>query len=142
MPSFLESTAPVFLELEWDAWDLILALRIMEERGDAKLLANPKITTLSGQAASIFVGDRVPVVLTSEDGRRTMEFLESCINLQVTPRISEDGYITILVEPQVSTFICGGYRLSADQNQGSGDHCESEKWAALCAGRPHSGAGK
>jgi len=114
VPSFLESNAPVFLELEWDAWDLILALRIMEERGDAKLLANPKITTLSGQAASIFVGDRVPVVLTSEDGRRTMEFLESGINLQVTPRISEDGYITILVEPQVSTFI---WRADTDYPQ-------------------------
>lgn len=114
VPSFLESTAPVFLELEWDAWDLILALRIMEERGDAKLLANPKITTLSGQAASIFVGDRVPVVLTSEDGRRSMEFLESGINLQVTPRISEDGYITILVEPQVSTFI---WRADTDYPQ-------------------------
>ena len=35
VPSFLERTAHVFLELEWDAWDLILALRIKEERGDA-----------------------------------------------------------------------------------------------------------
>ena len=105
IPSFEESTAPVFLELEWKPWDLVLALRLLEEKGDAKLLANPKITTLSGQTATIFVGDRVPVVLTDEEGRTTMEFLESGINLQVTPRISEDQYITILVEPEVSTFI-------------------------------------
>lgn len=105
IPSFEESTAPVFLELEWKPWDLVLALRLLEEKGDAKLLANPKITTLSGQTATIFVGDRVPVVLTDEEGRTTMEFLESGINLQVTPRISEDEYITILVEPEVSTFI-------------------------------------
>lgn len=105
IPSFEESTAPVFLELEWKPWDLVLALRLLEEKGDAKLLANPKITTLSGQTAAIFVGDRVPVVLTDEEGRTTMEFLESGINLQVTPRISEDEYITILVEPEVSTFI-------------------------------------
>ena len=114
IPSFEESTAPVFLELEWKPWDLVLALRLLEEKGDAKLLANPKITTLSGQTATIFVGDRVPVVLTDEEGRTTMEFLESGINLQVTPRISEDEYITILVEPEVSTFI---WRADTDYPQ-------------------------
>ena len=106
VPSFMESSAPVFLELEWEPWDLILALRILEERGDSKLLANPKVTTLSGQAARIFVGDRVPVVLKDEEGRESgIQFLESGINLKVTPRISDDGSITILVEPEVSTFI-------------------------------------
>lgn len=114
IPSFEESTAPVFLELEWKPWDLVLALRLLEEKGDAKLLANPKITTVSGKKASIFVGDRVPVVLTDDEGRNTMEFLESGINLQVTPRISEDQYITILVEPQVSTFI---WRADTDYPQ-------------------------
>ena len=63
------------------------------------------MTTLSGQTANIFVGDRVPVVLDSPDGTRTIEFLESGINLSVTPRISDDDYITILVQPEVSTFI-------------------------------------
>ena len=84
---------------------MILALKILEEQGDATILANPKITTISGQEASIFVGDRVPVVLDSPDGTRTMEFLESGINLRVTPRISDDDYVTILVQPEVSTFI-------------------------------------
>jgi len=105
LPSFMGGDAPVFFELQWEPWELILALRIMEEQGDAKLLANPQITTLSGQEASIFVGDRVPVVLDSPDGTRTMEFLESGINLKVTPRISDDEYVTILVQPEVSTFI-------------------------------------
>ncbi len=105
VPSFMGGDAPVFLELQWKPWDLILALRVLEEQGDAKLLANPQITTLSGQEASIFVGDRVPVVLDGPDGTRTMEFLESGINLKVTPRISDDEYVTILVQPEVSTFI-------------------------------------
>lgn len=105
MPSFQGGTAPVFFELDWESWDLILALRVLEEQGDAKLLANPQVTTLSGQTANIFVGDRVPVVLDSPDGTRTIEFLESGINLSVTPRISDDDYITILVQPEVSTFI-------------------------------------
>lgn len=104
-PRFDGGTAPVFMELEWEAWELVLALKALEDQGDAKLLANPKIATLSGQEASIFVGDRVPVVLTDADGNRTMEFLDAGITLNVTPRISEDEYITILVQPEVSTFI-------------------------------------
>lgn len=105
LPSFKGGDAPVFFELQWEPWELILALRIMEEQGDAKVLANPQITTLSGREASIFVGDRVPVVLDGPDGTRTMEFLESGIHLRVTPRISDDEYVTILVQPEVSTFI-------------------------------------
>ncbi len=104
-PSFSGGEAPVFLELKWEPWELILALKTLEEQGDAKLLANPKIATLSGQEASIFVGDRVPVVLRDEENSQTIQHLESGINLKVTPRISDDDYITILVQPEVSTFV-------------------------------------
>ena len=114
VPSFKGGNAPVFFELKWEPWELILALRVLEEQGQAKLLANPQITTLSGQEASIFVGDRVPVVLDGPDGSRTMEFLESGINLKVTPRISDDDYVTILVQPEVSTFI---WRTDTDYPQ-------------------------
>ena len=105
VPSFSGGDAPVFFELAWEPWELILALRVLEEQGEAKLLANPRISTLSGQEARIFVGDRVPVILTNEDGSSNVNFIESGINLKVTPRISDDEYITILVQPEVSTFI-------------------------------------
>ncbi|NLJ79533.1 MAG: hypothetical protein GX335_00690 [Firmicutes bacterium] len=104
-PSFSGGDAPVFFELNWEPWELILALKILEEKGEAKLLANPKIATLSGREASIFVGDKVPVILKDEEGNQRIETLEAGINLKVTPRISEDRYITILVKPEVSTFI-------------------------------------
>jgi type IV pilus assembly protein PilQ len=51
------------------------------------------------------VGDRVPVLIDDKEGNRTIEFLESGINLKVTPRISDDDYVTILVQPEVSTFV-------------------------------------
>lgn len=105
LPSFSGGTAPSFFELQWEPWELILALRALEDLGEAKLLANPKITTMSGKEARIFVGDRVPVVLKQEDGSQQIQFIESGINLKVTPRISDDEYITILVKPEVSTFI-------------------------------------
>ena len=46
-----------------------LCLRALQDEGKAKLLANPKIATLSGKEASIFVGDRVPITLTGQEGR-------------------------------------------------------------------------
>ena len=114
VPSVSGGDAPVFLELEWTPWDLILALRVLEEKGEAKLLANPKISTLSGQPARIFVGDRVPGVLKNDDGSSFVSFLESGINLRVTPRISDDEYVTILVQPEVSTFV---WRTETDYPQ-------------------------
>lgn len=96
---------PKVIELTWDAWELVFALRALQDEGKAKLLANPKIATLSGKEASIFVGDRVPITLTGQEGETSLEFLESGINLKVTPRISDDEYITIRIRPEVSTFI-------------------------------------
>lgn len=99
---------PTVIELTWEPWELVMALRALEDAGQAKLLANPKIATLNGKEASIFVGDRVPITLTNKDGETYLEFLESGINLKVIPRVSEDEYITIQVRPEVSTFIWRG----------------------------------
>ncbi len=100
------TTPPRFYELAYEPWNLFLALRALEDQGKAKLLANPKISTLSGKEASIFVGDRVPIVLRNEEGVATgIEYLEAGINLEVLPRVSDDGNITIQVRPEVSSFI-------------------------------------
>lgn len=98
------SENPGYLEIGWDPWEIVFALQALEEAGKVKILASPKIATLSGEEASIFVGDRVPVVLTDNEGRERIEFLESGIDLKVLPRIGDDGYITIQVRPEVSTF--------------------------------------
>ena len=96
---------PKIIEFAWEPWELILALQALETQGKSKLLASPKIATISGEEASIFVGDRVPIILSGEEGESRMEFLESGIDLRVQPRVSEDGFITIRVSPQVSSFI-------------------------------------
>ncbi|MGB4151755.1 MAG: hypothetical protein WBK87_10570 [Limnochordia bacterium] len=109
LPGFqVGSTDPDSLfqvELDWEPWQILLALQALEQQGKAKILARPKIATLSGQEARFFVGDRIPIVLTDDDGNQSIEFLESGINLTVLPRISEDGLITIDVRPEVSLFM-------------------------------------
>lgn len=92
------------VELDWEPWQVLFALEALEQQGKAKILARPKIATLSGQEAMFFVGDRIPIVLADEEGNQNIDFLESGINLSVLPRISEDGLITIEVRPEVSLF--------------------------------------
>jgi len=93
------------MELDWEPWQIIMALEALEKEGKAKVLASPKIAVLSGEEATIFVGDQIPIVLTDTEGRQQMQFLESGINLSVRPRISDDGFVTIDVSPEVSLFI-------------------------------------
>ena len=53
--------APVFLELEWTPWDLILALRVLEEKGEASL---PILNLFLSAAARSCC--KVPVVLKTK----------------------------------------------------------------------------
>lgn len=92
-------------ELNWQPWEILFALHALEEQGKARILASPKIAAISGQEATFFVGDRIPIVLTDDEGRQQMEFLESGITLTVLPRISNDDFITIDVRPEVSLFV-------------------------------------
>lgn len=92
-------------ELNWQPWEILFALHALEEQGKARILASPKIAAVSGQEATFFVGDRIPIVLTDDEGRQQMEFLESGITLTVLPWISADNFITIDVRPEVSLFV-------------------------------------
>ena len=110
LPSFqvgMEDPDSLFqVELDWEPWQVLFALEALEQQGKAKILARPKIATLSGQEAMFFVGDRIPIVLTDEEGnQQSIDFLQSGINLSVLPRISDDGMITIEVRPEVSLFV-------------------------------------
>lgn len=82
--------------------------------GSAKLLANSKITTMNNQPAEIFIGQTVPVVITSLQSGGVqggafqsvqLEKIDVGVKLNITPRISDDGFITSLVSPEVSTIV-------------------------------------
>jgi type IV pilus assembly protein PilQ len=89
-----------------------IALDALITEGNAKLLANSKITTMDNQPAEIFIGQTVPVVITSLSSSgvqggafQTVQLEKVGVKLNITPRISSDGYITSLVNPEVSTII-------------------------------------
>lgn len=90
---------------------------ILEQEGLSKTLANPGLITLDGESATLLIGDKVPVEALEEvDGemKSVITYIDAGIQLDFTPRISDDGYITLKVKPQVSSlgeYLTKGYPL-------------------------------
>ena len=75
-------------------------------KGDAKILARPKLTTISGREAHIMIGDHIPVLTTSTSGGSTttsITYVDAGIKLTYTPTVTADGSITAKVRTEVSS---------------------------------------
>ena len=82
-------------------------LNALITNGKAKILATPRIITIPGREASIFIGDHIPVQTEKHDSSGTYtatEYLDAGIKLAYTPIISTDGkLVTAKVHTEVST---------------------------------------
>ena len=83
------------------------ALNALVANGKAKILATPRIITIPGREASIFIGDHIPVQTEKHDSSgsyTSTEYLDAGIKLAYTPIISADGkMVTASVHTEVST---------------------------------------
>ena len=74
--------------------------------GMANILARPNITTIQGKEALINIGSEVPVPTVSTTNSTTttsIKYREAGIILKCTPRVNEDGIITVKVHTEVSS---------------------------------------
>ena len=82
-------------------------LNALISNGKARILATPRIITIPGKEASIFIGDHIPVQTEKHDSSGSYtatEYLDAGIKLQYAPIISEDGkMVTASVHTEVST---------------------------------------
>lgn len=105
----IDETADWFRQAE--AIEIAIDLLITE--GRARILAESRIVTTNNRRAEIFIGDDIPVVITSlQSGgggfgvqQIQLEHIKVGTQLAVTPRVSENRYITMIVEPKVSTIV-------------------------------------
>ena len=102
--------------------DLVeVTLNALTKENKAHLVGNPRILTLSGEKATITVGDRVPyrnIQGVDEEGRVIpggVEFLEVGVKLDVTPLLTEDQMILVEVKPEVSSFTEREYYLAGQR---------------------------
>lgn len=76
--------------------------------GKANILARPNITTIQGKEAVINIGSEVPVPTVSTTNSTTttsIKYREAGIILKCTPRVNEDGIITVKVHTEVSSLM-------------------------------------
>jgi pilus assembly protein CpaC len=90
--------------------DLTVALDALETKGLVKTLAEPNLTTMSGETASFLAGGEFPIPIASTAASVgglatiTIEYKQFGIALGFTPTILKDGLINLVVNPEVSSI--------------------------------------
>ncbi len=79
-----------------------LALNAAKENGLAKILAEPTLTTLTGQEAEFLSGGEFPIPVPQEFGRTTIEYKDFGVGLNFLPVVLGDGRINLKVNISVS----------------------------------------
>ncbi|OGX31971.1 MAG: hypothetical protein A3D27_01960 [Omnitrophica WOR_2 bacterium RIFCSPHIGHO2_02_FULL_46_37] len=95
-----------------DASSLKAVLDVLMSRTDTKLVANPRVVAINNQKALIHVGRNVPIP-TFERNETTgkMEITgwgadkKVGVRLEVTPQISPDGHIKLVLKPEISSIV-------------------------------------
>jgi len=74
------------------ALDLDIRLSALENKGDGRVLASPKVLTLNNQPARIEQGVSIPFLSVSAAGTQT-QFVDATLRLEVTPQVTNDNRI-------------------------------------------------
>ncbi len=85
-----------------DNWDLNNLIDALAADGLVTILAEPNLTTLSGETASFLSGGEFPVPTDVTDGDTSVEFKEFGVSLAFTPTILSNNRISMRVRPEVS----------------------------------------
>lgn len=89
-----------------------LIIEALEAKGVVRTLAEPNLTTLSGETASFNAGGEVPIRSIGTDGQVQIEFKQFGVNLLFTPVVMDDSKIHIKLAPEVSDLT--GFTTAGD----------------------------
>lgn len=83
-----------------------IALDWLLKNSRAEVLANTKVTTMNSRTAMIQLVDVVPYVTSSGGvgGQVSVQKEEVGIKLAITPQVNTDGFITVNIQPEVSSI--------------------------------------
>jgi pilus assembly protein CpaC len=89
--------------------DFTVLFDALETKGLIKTLAEPNLTTMSGDTANFLAGGEFPIPVSSTTGvggapTVTIQFKEFGVALAFTPTILKDGLINMVVDPEVSSI--------------------------------------
>lgn len=105
-PSTSLSAGQFTFDMHLEHADFTATLDALIQDEKAHLLASPSIATLNNKEARIIIGEKVPFkekTQTTTGTTETTKFVDVGTTLRVTPQVNADGYITMIVHPEVSS---------------------------------------
>ncbi len=88
--------------------DIATAFDVSERLGLVSTLAEPTLTTVSGETATFQAGGRFPIPIASALGNVSVTYENYGISLEYTPTVMANGRISIKVAPEVSELTSDG----------------------------------
>lgn len=76
-------------------------INLLESRGVARVLAQPKLTTRSGSKAEFLGGGEVPIPIIDSDGRSKVLFKKVGVILEIEPLADPEGFIEAVATVEV-----------------------------------------
>jgi type II secretion system protein D len=89
--------------------DYQVTLRAIAQAGNAKVLSRPSILARNNQPATITVGQQVPLITSVRydnfgNAINSLTYQDVGVILKVTPFITSDGLVEMIVSPQISSI--------------------------------------
>lgn len=81
-----------------------VTLQALINEGKARILSRPSITTMSGKAANILIGGRIPIPVSDGNGNVSIDWHEYGMKLMIEPVVDSEDKITSKVHAEVSTL--------------------------------------
>ncbi|TPM37257.1 type II and III secretion system protein family protein [Mesorhizobium sp. B2-3-4] len=91
-----------------------IAVKALEERGLARMLAEPNLIARSGETASFLAGGEFPIPVSEDNGKISVTYKKYGVSLDFTPTVLKDGLVSLDIAPEVSSI-----DASASYNIGS-----------------------
>ncbi len=108
-PSGGGATAITFSAMGNITSNLNARVNALVQRGEAQVLANPRVATQDSHTARIAIVNKFPVISVNITGGQgaaiateTVTFQNIGETLEITPRIDVNGFVTMAIEPTIS----------------------------------------
>ncbi|MEC8328397.1 MAG: pilus assembly protein N-terminal domain-containing protein [Pseudomonadota bacterium] len=86
------------------ATGLTSQIQLLDEQGDSRTLAEPTLSTRSGEKARFLAGGEVPIPIVDSNGGLNVEYKEYGIKLEIEPTSDAKGNIVSFVRAEVSSI--------------------------------------
>lgn len=90
------------------------SIEAFERAGLLRVLAEPNLTAISGEAARFLAGGEFPVPVSNQDGQISVEFKPFGVGLAFTPVVMSGGRISLKVSTEVSELTSEGAVSTGD----------------------------